>query len=1432
MISITFPLQPGDNNDHVANLKAALVVLIDKQQLGLGSEDSATFPIFLSQETGYGESAKRLVSAFQRIHQLPDTGIVDQATAIAFNKTLVDLGIINANGQPVVSGVLYMDYGIPANNIKLRLYAKGFGGSDTVVAETNTNKEGKYTLAYDPAAINTANFEVRAVDANNTEYALSTTLFSADKTISVPDLNLIAPSKVQKATEPEFTRLSHDITGVLGGMKKLTDAQEREGRQDITFLSQSINWDGSLIALAALSGKLSKETGLSEEAAYALVRTGLPNDAGQMAYVGIDDVTNALDEAGKSGLVNLSDAQKKEAVTAFQAFAGKAKLNTKNFSSLSTYNDLLANQPLTEDEKVAFATAYFTPRLKSSELWEQAKNAGIADDKIRSLQLQGKLGFLTADNAPLSQKLQTLVGTTDNLSKLVEEGLYEPAAWDAKLKEIAGTQDDNAEALGKLIPPAYVGNSIAERKQAYTEDMAAKIRTTFPEKVIRNRIEKGNIVLGDNTLQTGVAGFLSKAEDLGYKLASTHIDTFVKKNEATLFNGGASGQKTSVIEGVKMLSRVHQITPNDEAMQTILALGHSSAQDIVAVPREDFINRFATKYAATYKINIDEARLIGKLVYNKSSQVYTTTYSFFTAMQTMRQTPGVFAVSGDAKKIATDQASLSDKIKNAPNLQELFGSLDFCECEHCRSVLSPAAYLVDLLQFLDRKQTDWDYFLDKWKKDHAGKNYTDDYAKPYDALIERRPDIVNLPLTCENTNTALPYIDVVNEILEYYLVNKKLTGDAAYDTGKSTTPELLAEPQHIEPEAYSILKKSVYPLNLPFDLWIETVRQWCNQYEVPLWQVMETLQPIDTADFTLKKKIAIESLSISPSEYDIFSNENPLANLFELYGYSSNAEMTAGLKSAKQLANRLSITYKELLSLVQTNFVNPHLATMVLLQKMSITVSDVFRYKKQTGFTPFTDDEQNAFKEKLAAIKTSYGTDAEAEINNAWNAGVFKQILLLNDSNAGCNFDKTTFGYADRDALTFDLQKQNLFVRLWKKLGWTIEETDTVLKTFLPKNLSDIYNDLNKTEAERAKALAHALASAIIQIAHLKQLTSKINAGGGAITKLTTLWSDIPTTGRESLYEQLFLTRNVLKVDTIFDNALGRYLSSDVLLKSNEKDHSIALQAALHITATELEQILKDNGLEVLTAKLTMTLVSLLYRYTLLAKALRVSISELINLKQLSGLDPFAGLSPDALQSGNDDSFKEQTLRFIDWVLIIKESNFKTEDVDYLFRHRYDVTGKYRNTTANAKAAIKLMAESINALQKQYAVPVNPADPNDLSPFGVFTDDVLQQTLSLLVPVDVVQNFTAMWTSQQPPDWNKVKDAMGAFLSEANFNSLFLPDAADADDTAKQENILRKRSVLAKAILILIQQKLIRLSITQILAAATSATFERVEWHY
>ncbi|MBO3751123.1 peptidoglycan-binding protein [Streptosporangiaceae bacterium NEAU-GS5] len=76
-----------------------------------------------------------------------------------------------------------------------------------------------------------------------------------------------------------------------------------------------------------------------------------------------------------------------------------------------------------------------------------------------------------------------------------------------------------------------------------------------------------------------------------------------------------------------------------------------------------------------------------------------------------------------------------------PSVQQLFGDQSGCECGTCRSVLGPSAYLVDLLHLLDRTG-------------FGGQ------------LQNRRPDLAELELSCANTDTPLPYVDLVLEILE------------------------------------------------------------------------------------------------------------------------------------------------------------------------------------------------------------------------------------------------------------------------------------------------------------------------------------------------------------------------------------------------------------------------------------------------------------------------------------------------------------------------------------------------------------------------------------------------------------------------------------------------------------------------------------------
>jgi hypothetical protein len=297
-------------------------------------------------------------------------------------------------------------------------------------------------------------------------------------------------------------------------------------------------------------------------------------------------------------------------------------------------------------------------------------------------------------------------------------------------------------------------------------------------------------------------------------------------------------------------------------------------------------------------------------------------------------------------------------------------------------------------------------------------------------------------------------------------------------------------------------------------------------------------------------------------------------------------------------------------------------------------------------------------------------------------------------------------------------------VRLWRKLGWSIEETDRALSTFIPSTAP-----FDQDVANLAK---QPLKTTLIYLAHFKALDEKVKVGKQSRLKLLTLWSDIPTTGKKPLYAQLFLTRNILKTDAVFDHPLGQYLTdSNIKLK----DHLLALQGALGLTADEIGRIFTDAQESLDLAVLSLPNVSLLYRYGLLAKVLKLSVSELIALKQLAGLDPFKSLHSDPLATLAEDYPFSQTLRFLEIAQEIKDSGLKIEDLEYLLRHRFDVTGKYRPNPEGTLTLLKTMSEGIRAIRTEHAMPGEP---------GAVSEDILRQKLGLALPPDTVERFLAM----------------------------------------------------------------------------------------
>jgi hypothetical protein len=595
-----------------------------------------------------------------------------------------------------------------------------------------------------------------------------------------------------------------------------------------------------------------------------------------------------------------------------------------------------------------------------------------------------------------------------------------------------------------------------------------------------------------------------------------------------------------------------------------------------------------------------------------------------------------------------------------PNWTTLFTSPSDCECQDCNSVFSPASYLVDIMQYLDNCPSN---------------NGTGDSV--LQVLLKRRPDIGNLLLTCENTNTEIPYIDLVNEIMEYYVlhydqVSRGLPAPTmppdpalARDTGRATAEELKAEPQYILLDAYKALYQQVYPFNLPYNQPLDVIRTYLGFLKTSRAELLQVFRyypgPPPNAAPTPIPRVAIdaEMLQLSLMEYEILTNSDfsgtgatPKPTVTDYFGDSPSIKVGFGIP-ASVLLQQTGLLYTDLLALLETNFVNPGHDALNVLQNLvsrssSLQVAALYAELKANTWQPDT-----AF---VALLADAGIAKADFEQWLTANFPKIEQVITLYEAESDCDLTKT-FLYsiqclyetppaasstqspvADSNITEAFLSRLHRFIRLWRKTGWTIHELDSMITAL--------------GETDITPLLIHKLAVAldVNTILNLPPL------------QLACIWGDIDTFGdnsanspAQSLYAQLFL-RNTGTITTSGSpepNVFGPDPLSGLLTSTpvpQLSDHLPEIFAALGISAGDYAAIVADVNPG--NTDLSLANLSTLYRYKLLASALGVSISDLCLLKSCLSSNAFT--APD----GTFD-FLQQFVKF-------KSSGFEVDVLNYV----------------------------------------------------------------------------------------------------------------------------------------------------------------------
>jgi Neuraminidase-like domain/Salmonella virulence plasmid 28.1kDa A protein len=1255
-------------------------------------------------------------------------GVTIPATGAAVVRLAIDRsGPMRPQPTHTLRGTLVLDHGLPAAGVTVRLYAIGFGGKDTLLEEAATDPRGGYSFAYAPPSSGAPDVQVRALEPGGKEITVSATKFKA---APAETMNLILPSKAQPLA-PEFQRLSADMDRAIGGIANLGRAKEGPARADISLVSRSTNWDARLIALAAIAVQQSAATGLDQDVLYALYRVGLPTDPALLAAVDESTVHEALAKATRAEIVSFATDRITSATAAFRDFASRTLLSQRAAGAVSSFAELLATQVPDDAQRAAFAKLFFGRRSEGKDLWAEAAALNIPEHTLDSLKLQGKLLYLTYNNGPLAQRLQQDVGSVDTLSRLADKDFHKPDTWKAALTSLAGS--GGTTAVDSLIPPAYPGATMTERLTAYAGDLARRVTLTFPTQAVARMVETKELVV-DSAVAPRVTTFLRTAAKAGYRLGRTPLNGFFRGP-----GGAVPTMDDRAKQTIKTLHRLYQVTPSTESLQAAMKLGFTSARQIASYSKTDFLNKYG------YAFPKGEA----EMVYGQAQTISSVTFNFYSMAKALDTSAPLYALSASGSDRDAARESL---VQRFPSMEGLFGSLDFCQCEECRSVLSPAAYFVDLLDLLGHESA----------PNTAGNTPLDVLIGKQGGITGRRPDLGALPLTCSNTNTALPYIDLVNEILEYYIAHSNaLDAGAAYDTGSATTADLIAEPEHVISSVYSMTLKQVkYPLDLPFDLWLETVRGFLGYFKISLAQMLDTMRAVDTLElFTstpyARAGILAEALGISPSEYAIFTATDT-ASWFGLYGsYANEAAAIGDLKNAKTLARKLGVSYQGLTDLVKTGFLNPKLYALIYqCGRFGIDMGTAFSYTNQAGYPALTAQERTEFETLLDGITARYtganpGStfDARTWIGNLLPASYSSTVLVLADPNTGCDFSGTTLQYADGTVpAPLDFLKLNLFVRLCNKLGceltsdepagssdgeggdasWSLDEIDRVLQAFFPTTNLPAW-----TDAGFAAAFGNSWKTALAYMAHLDDLNMRLAPTLGR-RALLPLWGALPTQGENPLYAQIFLTASALNNDFAFDDPNGVFPAPPSNLSTVQQSfvaHTAVVQGALNLSGADVASILSDAGVAS-PAGFTLANLSICYRYSLLAQCLQLSVADLIALKTMSGLDPFHILTGNPLAVIADDVLLNHTLAFVRQVGVAQSSGFTIEDLKYLLRHQYDPVGKYQIDATARMGVVQAVSGGIRQIQAQNTVP---ADPSSLP------ESLIDQTLSGLFPATILK---------------------------------------------------------------------------------------------
>ena len=1161
----------------------------------------------------------------------------------------------------LVRGILKDTKGSVIDGAKIQIYENGFR-TKTLLASTSTDSNGQYkcristkkighSKAFDNARSNRS-LRVEARTESNELIAGSDSLSNWDDILDV-NLNAIDNGlELGDLVLTEFEQMVSQIDTITEGAA-IADVSENgtDGVNEIAFIANALGRHerevANLVKAHQFAGQLSAN---NPELMFALTRNTAA-DENPVLKLSAQEIRDAIADAKSNGTIsNVASGDIDNFVNAARTHQVSETRNLSvNNETFRLENVLL---PIFDNDSSAlnnFLGSYNdADRVTSEEFWG-AYEGHVGAPEAKKVKMGMQLSAITGFQPEVIASL--LHDATHDYNGIQEFATWSEGDWKDRIDAVSST-------AGRTTVPGIIKNATENDTQAkgeYAKTLKTTFQDVFPLTYVKAQFDgsDGSALIEDDEHRTAAKTFIENNPEVDLRL--------IKVYDINSHDYDMTGvdDENALKESLLPFQRLLRIVGGKpEAVTAMKIDGIDSAEALLDLPVEDFVSNYS--------------ELLGGA--DQAAQAYATAQMINTAASA-----AVVALNSAGSQSTSNIQSFPSYSQNMvaaaaddPNLRVLFGNLDYCSCQECLSVYSPAAYLTDMLNFLRQRCP-------------AG----------YNELIRRRGDLINIDLTCKNTNTPVPYIDLVNELFENYILDRIKTNYSpvvvppkSYQTN-GTAAELAAHPEHVEkksnvyvdnndyPKVYDdVLSLVAYPYSVPFSLALEESRVYFEHMGISRYDLMKLYRTSNVSATTPPTNqvtdfaIYAEALGVSYQSARIISDIT-LGGLWFYYGIAGmNVTTTTGVQDPAGGSTLLAGQWDNLL----INRID------VLCQQVRIT-----------------------YKELLQLLNT--------DILNLPNSSGIRGITIdVNSVSAApdtCNLAELKLVFSGSANSADFLGKLFRFIRLIRAEKLSISEWDILLRSL---NITDL-NNTNNVSGSDFQRLGRALA-----------LAERLNISP---IRLATWWNNVDTnqytnfnsdllTKFPSVYDTIFRNRSVINPPLADFHDLGGiapgFLPSSSDLPSSYSGFTAAIAACCGIKEEEVLLLLDYMQLTPAVA-VNISSLSKVYALSRIANNLGLTIREMIRVMKISSTQvPFylyassVGVTP---STGDIIAMLDLLDEILTKVDGIKRSEFSLDELSYLILDVDPTDGAIAPNNKN----IQSFYEELRKELKTYPAYVKPSTP-------------------------------------------------------------------------------------------------------------------------